>query len=74
MMGKKIVIKELSINGHETYSIAMEKIVPFMESKLDDYHVAYCEPMHKVVKNSFEIEALLEIITEIIILPKIHGG
>ncbi|MFX0138537.1 MAG: hypothetical protein ACFFDN_33145 [Candidatus Hodarchaeota archaeon] len=73
-MVKKIKIKELSVNGHETYSVAIQKIPEFMESKLDESHVAYCEPMNKIVENVTDLEYILEKIKEIIIIPKIRGG
>ena len=73
-MVKKIKIKELSVNGHETYSVAIQKIPDFLESKLDGNHVAYCEPMKKIVEHVSDVEYLLERIKEIIIIPKIRGG
>ena len=71
---KKIKIKELSVNGHETYSVAIQKIPEFMESKFDGNHVVFCEPMNKIVDNVIGLENILERIKEIIIIPKIRGG
>ncbi len=73
-MVKKIKVKVLSVNGHETYSVAIQKIPEFMESQLDNNHVAYCEPMKKIVETETELEYILEMVSEITIIPKIRGG
>ena len=73
-MVKKITVKKLSVNGHETYSVRLDKLPEFMKTKLDNYHVAFLEPMHKIVESIYDIEYLLETITEVLIIPKIRGG
>ena len=73
-MRKRIIVKELSVNGHETHSIPLEKLPAFMRTKLDNYHVAFVEPMNKIIESAYDIEYLLEKITEVLIIPKIRGG
>ena len=73
-MNKKIKIKILSPNGHDTYSVDINSVCQLMEPQLNGYHVAYCEPMNKIVDNIIELMPLLDRIKEIVIIPKVRGG
>ncbi len=73
-MKKKIKIKELSPNGHDTQSVVIDTVLPLMETKLNGYYVACCEPMHKMVDNLIELIQILDDVKEILIIPKVRGG